>query len=392
MIKLQKSSFFNEVETKRRLCEFITGAEILSMGSECKKFEENFAKTQERKFAVFVTSGSAANLILIQSMLNLAKLKKGDKVGVSALTWATNVMPIIQLGLVPVAIDCEISTLNISSRTLEPHLKNIQGLFITNALGFCDDIKTIQKLCEDDNIMFLEDNCESLGSTASGKLLGNFGLASTFSFFVGHHFSTIEGGMICTDDEALHNELLLCRAHGWDRNLSLKDQKSLRETNDMDPFFGKFTFYDLAYNVRPTEINGFLGNEQLGFWDEMVAKRSDNFNKFQDAKKDNSDIFLINTSQMEIVSNFAMPLVFKNHELFLDYKKRFEGAGVEIRPIIAGNITDQPFWKKHVGGESNCENAQFVHENGFYFPNNVELTNGEVTTLSSLISTASKKV
>jgi CDP-6-deoxy-D-xylo-4-hexulose-3-dehydrase len=392
MIKLQKSSFFNEAETKRKLCEFISGAKILSMGSECKKFEDNFAKKQERKFAVFVSSGSAANLILIQSMLNLGKLKKGDKVGVSALTWATNVMPIIQLGLVPVAIDCEISTLNISPRTLEPILKNIQGLFITNALGFCDDIKTIQRSCEDNNIIFLEDNCESLGSKVSGKLLGNFGLASTFSFFVGHHLSTIEGGMVCTDDEALHNELLLCRAHGWDRNVSSEEQKTLREKNGMDPFFGKFTFYDLAYNVRPTEINGFLGNEQLGLWDEMVAERSDNFKKFQGAKKDNSDIFPINTSHMEIVSNFAMPLVFKNHELFLDYKKRFGDAGVEIRPIIAGNITDQPFWKKHVGGESNCKNAKLVHKNGFYFPNNIELTKDEVISLSSLINVDGKKI
>lgn len=385
MIKLQKSSFFNEVEIKKRLCEFISDAEILSMASECKKFEDNFAKKQERKFAVFVTSGSAANLVLTQSLLNSGKLKKGDKVGVSALTWSTNVMPIIQLGLVPVAIDCEISTMNVSPRTLEENLKNIQGLFLTNALGFCDDIKKIQELCKDNNVVFLEDNCESLGSKVSGEHLGNFSLASTFSFFVGHHFSTIEGGMVCTDDEALYRELILCRAHGWDRNLSMEEQKYLRLKNNMDPFFGKFTFYDLAYNVRPTEINGFLGNEQLVFWDDMVAKRSGNFEEFQIAKKDNPDIFPINTSHMEVVSNFAMPLVFKTHELFLSYKKRFEGEGVEIRPIIAGNITGQPFWKKYVGSDSNCKCAQLIHDNGFYFPNNPELTRDEVSLLSSLI-------
>lgn len=392
MIKLQKSSFFNEAETKRKLCEFISRAEILSMSSECEKFEENFAKKQGRKFSVFVSSGSAANIILIQSLLNLGKLKKGDKIGVSALTWPTNVMPIIQLGLIPVAIDCEISTLNISPRTLEPALKEIRGLFLTNVLGFCDDIKTIQRSCEDNEILFFEDNCESLGSNAFGRLLGNFGFASTFSFFVGHHFSTIEGGMVCTDDEALHNALLLCRAHGWDRNLPSEEKKRLREKNNIDPFFGRFAFYDLAYNVRPTEINGFLGNEQLVYWDRIVAKRSGNFKRFQDAKNGNTDIFPIKASHMRTVSNFAMPLVFKDHEIFLTYKKRFGNAEVEVRPIIAGDITDQPFWKKHVGDKSNCKNAKFVHNNGFYFPNNPELTEDEIIILSSLIDMDNKKI
>src|SRR3989344_2406475 len=207
MIKLTKSTFFNEKETKRKLCEFISKAEVLSMDAECKKFEEKFSKVQNREFSVFVNSGSGANLILLQSLLNLGRLKKGDRDGVSVLTWATNVMPLIELGLIPVGIDCEISTLNISPGIIEPILGDLQALFITNVLGFADNIEKLRQMCEEKNILFLEDNCESLGSKAYGKLLGNFGLASTFSFFVGHHFSTIEGGMVCTDDEELYEAL-----------------------------------------------------------------------------------------------------------------------------------------------------------------------------------------
>lgn len=389
MIKLVKSTFFRESETKKKLCEFIANTEILSFGAECQKFEKNFANKQNRKFAVFVNSGSSANLILFQALLNLGKLKRGDRVGVSALTWATNVMPIIELGLTPVAIDCEINTLNVSLRTAEPFLNDIKALFITNALGFCDNnIEQLRKLCEKRSILFLEDNCESLRSKAFGKLLGNFGFASTFSFFVGHHFSTIEGGMVCTDDAELHDMLMIVRAHGWDRQNSPERQNFLRKQYGADPFFDKFTFYDLAYNVRPTEINGFLGNIQLDFLEEMVIKREKNFKKFQEAETSNADILPLDVSHMDIVSNFAMPLVFKDHDIFLFYKNKFEIAEVEIRPIIAGDITDHPFWRKYVGPGRTCKNAQIIHKNSFYFPNNPELTEKEIDLLASLIAAA----
>lgn len=386
MIKLVKSTFFHEVETKKKLCEFISGAESLSMGTECKKFEESFAAAQGRKFAVFVNSGSGANLILLQALLNMGRLKRGDRVGVSALTWATNVMPVIELGLVPVAIDCEISSLNVSPRTIELVIDDIRALFITNVLGFSDNIEKLRQICKEKKILFLEDNCESLGSRAFGKLLGNFGLASTFSFFVGHHFSTIEGGMVCTDDPELNEALNICRAHGWDRSLSPERQVALRDKYKVDPFFGKFTFYDLAYNVRPMEINGFLGNLQIVYLGEMISKREKNFAKFQTAKTGNLDILPLEVDHMEVVSNFAMPLVFKDHNTFEAYKKKFEEAQVEIRPIIAGDITNQPFWHKYIGETSICANAKMIHENGFYFPNNPELTDAELGVLTNLIS------
>jgi len=387
MIKLMKSTFYHEGETKKLLADFILNAEVLSMGAECKKFEDQFAKRQERKYALFVSSGSMANLVLIQALLNIGKLKKRDKVFVSSLTWATNIMPIIQLGLVPIALDCETQTLNVSSKVLRDGIEttDAKALFLTNALGFSDDIGEIRKVCKEKDILFLEDNCESLGSKVDGVLLGNFGLASTFSTFVGHHFSTVEGGMICTEDVDLYDMLLMVRPHGWDRNLLPEKQKDIREKNGIDDFFSRYTFYDLAYNARPTEINGFIGNIQLQYWDEIVAIREENFKKFQSTIERNDDFLPLSVAHMEIISNFATPVVCKSQELFTEYKERFEKAAIEIRPIIAGDMTKQPFYRKYVTEIQACKNADFVHKNGFYFPNNPELTEAEVNLLCSLL-------
>lgn len=385
MVKLTKSTFYKENKTKKELADFILHADILSMNKQCQIFEKSFSKKQKRKFAVFVSSGSAANLALLQALLNLGRIKKDDRVGFSALTWSTNVMPIIQLGLIPVALDCNLKTINISPDIFEREAKKLSVLFLTNALGFCDDIAKMKKIAARHKVIFLEDNCESLGSMASGKLLGNFGLASTFSFFVGHHLSTIEGGMVCTDDEELYYMLIEVRAHGWDRNLPKKRQQQLRKEHRLDPFYAKYTFYDLSFNLRPTEISGFLGNNQLKYWGEIVKIRENNFKKFQQAIEKNDDFISLDTTHMDLVSNFSMPVICLNKQLADKYKRKFFEAEVEIRPIIAGDITRQPFYKKYVKDDRKCHNARQADENGFYFGNNPELTDKEIDLLCNLL-------
>lgn len=382
-----KSTFYHEKETKEKLAQFILKSSILSMGDECRKFEERFAAKQGRKHTLFVSSGSMANLVLLQALLNLERLKKGDRVGVSALTWATNIMPILELGLMPVIIDCQKTTLNVSlAGVKEAHEKEpLQALFITNALGFAGDIPAIRDWCQEKAIYFLEDNCESLGSKIAGIRLGNFSHAATFSSFVGHHFSTIEGGMVVTDDEELYDMLILVRAHGWDRNLTPEKQQRLRSKNGIDDFFARYTFYDLAYNARPTEIQGCIGNMQLTYWDEIVEKREANFQRFHQAVRDNGDFLALKLEHMEIISNFAMPVICKTTQLLSRYREKFEQAEVEIRPIIAGDMTKQPFYQKYVQDILPCHNADFLHRNGFYFPNNPELTEEDVALLLTLL-------
>lgn len=388
MIKLIKSSFYHEKLTKKQLVSFIKDADIVSFNKECQTFEKRFAKYQERKEAIFVNSGSSANLAIIQALLNTGKISKGDKVGFSAITWSTNVMPLIQLGLKPIPIDVELDTLNVSSEKLKETFKkhNLKMLFLTNLLGFCDDIEEISSFCNDKNILLIEDNCESLGTVYHGKKLGNFGYASTFSFYVGHHMSTIEGGMVCTDDLELATMLRIVRAHGWDRNLAIEEQKKVQEKHKINSqFYSRYTFYDLGYNLRPTEINGFLGNKQLDYLDEIIDKREKNFLKFSKIYK-NSKYYSLKTKHLDKISNFAVPIICKDQNTRDELIKKVNGK-IEIRPIVGGNMVNQPFFSKYINddfGKTNI-NANLIHQNGFYFGNNPELTQKEIKLIIDLL-------
>lgn len=389
-ITLIKSTFLKEEETKKKLCDFIMNHSKLSMGDECLKFEKNFSSKQKRKHSVFVSNGSCANLLLLQALINMGRLEVGNKVLFSSLTWATNVMPIIQLGLVPVPLDCEINTLNTNSRTLKEELekdKGVKCLFLTNALGFCDDIDEISKVCKDRGILLLEDNCESLGSEYKGRLLGNFGYASTFSFFVGHHLSTIEGGMIVTDDEYLYEMLVMARSHGWSRSNS-KEFISQKYKDEQDnDFYEMYRFYELGFNFRPNEINGFIGNEQIKNWEYIVDTRESNFKIILDSIKSNSNILPLELNNMTKISNFGIPLIFKTKELYERYLNLFIEAKVEVRPIIGGDITKQLFFKKNVDVKYDCKNSDLVHKNGFYIGNNPELNSKEIERMCQIIQT-----
>ncbi|MEO5627720.1 MAG: aminotransferase class V-fold PLP-dependent enzyme [Candidatus Saccharimonadales bacterium] len=390
MIKLIKSTFYHEEETKKQLVAFLNGAEMLSFGPECLKFEETFAQWQGRKHCIFVNSGSSANLAVVQAMLNLGKLKVGDKVGVSTLTWSTNVMPLMQLGLHVIPIDVELNTLNVSSRQLKKTLRRheIKLLFITNLLGFCDDIDVIREVCQAEKIVLLEDNCESLGTVFQGEKLGNFGLASTFSFYVGHHMSTIEGGAICTDDDEVADMLRLVRAHGWDRNLADKQQQKIRSQHKVNSsFYSRYTFYDLGYNLRPTEINGFIGNTQVPYLDEIVNTRQKTF--LQIAKKIYSQedrFYPVYYDHIDLVSNFAFPVICKTKQIRDDLVAKCDGK-IELRPIVGGDMTKQPFFKKYDKREYlKSSNAGLIHEQGLYFGNNPDLTEQEKEKIIELFS------
>jgi len=391
MIKLIKSTFYKEQETKRKLCAFIKKAKMLSIGEKCRTFEHNFAAYQGRKHCVFVNSGSSADLAIIQALLNLGKIKKGDAVGFSALTWSTNVMSLIQLGLHPVPIDCELDTLNVSSKTFREAINRqpIKMLFLTNLLGFCDDIDEIVRICRQNKIILIEDNCESLGTIYKGKKLGNFGLASTFSFYVGHHMSTVEGGAICTDNAELEMMLQLVRAHGWDRNLTEDRQLKIQMKHHVnETFYSRYTFYDLGYNFRTTEIQGLIGTIQLKYLNEIIRKRQSNFLRIAKSIYSNSDRYYpLRFDHIDVVSNFAVPIVCKSQKIRDELVKKCDGL-VEIRPIVGGDMTKQPFYSKYVSrnNKHRMTNANIAHEQGLYFGNNPELTKKEIRILISIFS------
>ena len=388
-----KNAFLNEPRTKKELAEFIVQAPRLSMSQQCQNFEKQFAAFQGAKEAVLYNSGASANLAMLQSLKNLGRIKDTDRIGFSALTWATNVMPIIQLGLRPVPVDCDPLTLNVMSHNLLRRLEetDIEVMFITNALGFAGDLDVIQNICRQRDIILIEDNCEALGTELPEGKTGTFGLMSSFSFFVAHHMSTIEGGMVCTNDNELTQMLKIVRANGWDRNLQSSEQQKLRTKHNIgSEFDAKYAFYDLGYNLRPTEITGFLGSQQLQFLKDNIAARQANYIKLESVARQNAELITLNRSHISLLSNFAFPILCANEKIREKYIERFFQADVEIRPMIAGNIQNQPFYKKYVHQKYELPGTDKINNCGFYCGNYPELTEADIQTLCICLTGSSQ--
>lgn len=388
MIPLMKNTFLNEYDTKKNLADFILKTNHLSMNEQCFEFERQFAQKQNRKECILFNSGGSANLAILQTCKNLSLLKDHDKVGFSALTWSTNTMPIIQMNLEPVPIDCKKETLNVMLENIKKRLNEtkLKAIFITNVLGFTGDLDRILSFCHDNGIILLEDNCETLGTKLPSGKAGNFSLASSFSFFVAHHMSTIEGGAVCTDDEEFAEMLRIVRANGWDRNISvLQQQKWRKKYNIHSEFLAKYSFYDLAFNFRPTEITGFLGLNQLEYLEENCKRREENFLFLEEFVKKNDELVELDHSHIEFLSSFSFPILCKSPELRIKYLSQFSGAGIEIRPLIAGNIQMQPFYKKYVNTTYELPDTDFIHHCGFYCGNYPELTTTDLEVISSCL-------
>lgn len=388
-IPLMRSTFLHERDTLTALSDWLASCPSqLSMGPYCAQFERAFAEWQGRKHAVLFNSGASANLALLQALLNMGILEPGAAIGFSALTWATNVMPILQLGFVPVPIDVDPCTLNVTSETLAGHWAWLDALFITNALGYLPDLDVIQKACQAHNVLLLEDNCESLGSELPTGKAGNFGKASTFSFFVAHHMSTIEGGMVCTDSVELSDMLRMVRANGWDRNLSADAQARLRYRYGVtSEFDAKYTFYVPGFNLRPTEITGFLGLQQLRYLEDNLRIRAEHYHALEAVALTNPDLIPLRRDHMRRLAPFAFPVVCQTPELRAGYVRRLTRAGVEVRPVIAGNITRQPFYQASFAHTTQTfPGADVLDRQGFYFGIYPDLTPGDLHTLKGCLS------
>ncbi|HAM34802.1 MAG TPA: DegT/DnrJ/EryC1/StrS aminotransferase [Elusimicrobia bacterium] len=378
-----RATFVREPQTKAALAGFLQRASRLSMGPVCRRFEKSFAGFQARREAALFNSGASANLALLQALRNLGRLKAGDAIGFSAVTWSTNVMPIIQMGMIPVPIDCSPATLNVMSDNIRKRLRQVRlkALFLTNALGFTGDLPAIRSLARSHGLLLLEDNCESLGTILPEGRAGNFGLASTFSFFVGHHMSTIEGGMVCTDDAELSEMLRIVRANGWDRQLTPAQVRRRRREHHVDRFQAKYTFYDLAFNQRPTEITGFLGLQQLRGLAARCLRRQANYLAVERIIRINPDFLPLERSHLKLLSSFCFPVLCRNSRLRGRYLARLERAGVEVRPIIAGNIQRQPFYAKYVRARYPLPGADFIHDCGFYCGNYPDLRPNDIEAI-----------
>jgi CDP-6-deoxy-D-xylo-4-hexulose-3-dehydrase len=376
-IPLVKNTFTNDLLTRLKLSCFIMTSSKLTMGKKCLEFEKKFAEFNKCNHSILVNSGSSANLVLLQAMKNMDMIKDGDLIAFNSVTWATNVMPIIQVGCIPLPVDIDKNTIQVDTSDLERKLEkyDVKVFFLTNALGGCPNMQKVKDLCDKWNVKLIIDNCESLGLNTD-----KFSMASTYSFYVSHHMSTIEGGAICTNDLRLSAECRLVREHGWIRNIIETDElyylgkKHGFDTTKKDDL--KFAFYDLAYNVRPTEITGFLGIDQLKHVKKNNKKRFKHCNKIiTDTLYYAYDCRII---LPENIIPFCLPVICCNKKYKIEFIDKLESSGIETRPIVAGNICNQPFFKKYVKHEYYLPGADFIERNGFYIALRPDLTKKEI--------------
>lgn len=354
----------------------------LTKGINTIEFEQEWSNWLGCKYSLFVNSGSSANLAIFYSLI-LSNRLKNKKIVFPCLSWVTTVSPAIQLGLEPILCDSNID-LGIDIEKFEDICKreNPAAVMVVHALGFPNDMKQIQEICNKYEVILLEDSCESVGTTACGKKTGSIGLISSFSTYYGHHFSTIEGGLICTNDYELYNMLKSIRSHGWSRDLDDVSRKNLQLKYGIDDFRNLYTFYYPGFNLRSTDLQAYIGRLQLKKLDKFCNTRWENL-KLYDSLIVN-DEWKIDISKFEFVSNFAYPII---HSHSSEIVNLLTSNLVECRPLIAGNIYRQPFFYERFGNPLlEYSFADRVHDHGIYLPNNGDIAKEDIHLICSIVN------
>ncbi|MBI4656279.1 MAG: DegT/DnrJ/EryC1/StrS family aminotransferase [Elusimicrobia bacterium] len=355
-------------EEKQAIIE-VMDSNTYTMGNKVREFEERFAIYFGMKYAVMANSGSSANLIATASLFYKKEnpLKRGDEVIVPCISWATTFHPLQQYGLRLKFVDIDLHTLNLDTEELEKAItKNTRMIVAVSILGNPCRFDEIIKLCEENNIILFEDNCESMGAKFNGKYTGTFGLVNTFSTFFSHHISTMEGGLALTNDKEIYNLLKSLRNHGWTRG---QDEDSpIFEKRD-DDFFEAYRFILPGYNVRPGEIHGAIGIMQLDKLKHFLQIRRKNAEHFVNLFK-NDQRFIIQREVGES-SWFSFTMII-NPDLNIDRKKvlqKLKDADIEHRIITGGNILRHDVIKYYNYEVIKSTNADIAHYNGFFVGN-----------------------
>ena len=350
-----------------------------TMGEEVLKFEKKIANFHNTKHAVMVNSGSSANLLMIASLFEQGKLKRGDEVIVPAVSWSTTYFPLHHYDLKLVFVDTERFG-NIDPNKVKIAItKKTKAVLAVNLLGFPANLVELKKICNKNQLLLLEDNCESFGAKIKNKHCGTWGLLGTLSFFYSHHLCTMEGGCVLTNDNMLADTLKILRAHGWIRDA--KNKKDWGFTGN--DFKDSFLFVLPGYNLRPLEMSAAVGIVQLKKWKNQIRTRLSNAKLFTEVMKGKEVL----TPEYDPNSSwFGFPLICKSKKARLELLKRCKKEGIESRPIVAGNFTTQPVIKKlnhKISGE--LLNSNIIEERGLFFGNDNRNLEKQLKKLSTII-------
>lgn len=366
----------------------VIDSSMFTMGSQVKAFEEQFAKFTGSQYAIMVNSGSSANLIMVAALFyskNPAhRLKRGDEVIVPAVSWSTTYYPLYQYGLKLKFVDIDLETLNLDIEQLEGAItENTRAILAVNLLGNPNDFQRIKKLISGKNILLLEDNCESLGATFEGKQAGTFGVMGTYSSFFSHHISTMEGGLVVTDDEELYQIMLSLRAHGWTRNLP-KHNLVCGEKSD-DPFEESFRFVLPGFNLRPLELSGAIGIHQIEKLPSLIKARRENAKLLQRNLSNHPDIMIQREVGESSWFGFSLVIRPKSELTRKGLIEKLNNLGFECRPIVAGNFAKNEvvkYFDSSVHGQ--LKNAEHIDKYGLFIGNHHYKIDEAIAALSKL--------
>lgn len=356
----------------------------LTQGELVRKFERRWAEWLGVKHATFVNSGSSANLLMYDSLLLSEKLTN-RKIVLPAVGWSTSVAPAIQLGFEPILCEADWNTFGLDLDCLERLLKvhDPGAVLIVHTLGAPNDMEPLLALKDRYGFILMEDACAAIGSCYDNRLVGTFGEISTFSFYYGHHLSTIEGGMICTHDEALHDILVQIRSHGWAKDLPPEKAETRACENNVIPFNRPFTFYYPGFNLRSTNLNARIGLSQMKKVDYVVKRRIENHNIYHSRFLDATD-FHCQRNDRATICSIAFVVLAQSQGHRERIAQVLRENQIETRPLGGGNMSRQPFW-------SNCyESTAFpvadrIHNTAFQLPNHPRLSSEDINYICDTV-------
>jgi CDP-4-dehydro-6-deoxyglucose reductase, E1 len=359
---------------------------IFTMGKNVNDFEQSFSKFIDSEYCVMVNSGSSANLLMIAALFFKKEkpLQRGDEVIVPAVSWSTSYFPLQQYGLKLRFVDIDIESLNFDLEQLEAAITPKTKLILAvNLLGNPNDFKTINEIIYGTDIILLEDNCESLGAIFQEKYAGTYGLMGSFSTFFSHHISTMEGGLIVTDNKEIYHILLTLRAHGWTRNLPHINE--IVGEKSKDAFDESFRFVLPGYNVRPLELEGAIGLEQLKKLPSLISERRKNGINFQKSMEGHPDLMI----QKEIGQSswFGFSIVIRQSSSIArsQLNDRLLKLGFETRPIVSGDFSRKEVMKYfHFEVPFQMKNAEYIDNKGLFVGNHHFPMNEAIEKISQI--------
>ncbi len=360
----------------KTMIDFLKKRKYLNQSKVTEKFQNNFSKYLKLNHSIFVNSGSSANLLIAQTLIE-GKFLKNKIAILPAVSWSTTVSPYLQLGYKVILCDCDKNNLGLSIKSLENICKKFNPgvVVVVNVLGHSNDFQNILRLKKKYNFELIEDNCESLGSKKGDRFLGSHGLAASHSFYYGHHISTIEGGMASTRNNKFYNIALGIRSHGWSRDMEKRYKNRLEKKFKIDEFKSLYAFYYSGLNVRSTDFNANIGINQLKKINKISNTRHNNFKYYKQKLKS----FWCQKSDLNKISSFGYATFVKNRTETYKFLKKNK---IQSRPLICGNMGDQPFIKKKYLNNVSLKNAQFVDKYGLYLPNHANLSINDINYIT----------